>query len=199
MSYCILQMFVPDLVVSQNIFYHKKNGVQKALVSHWKALMISHWPIFPQDLASPLSLIMVCHITYSVHNIFALLSAAHHMAHENESSPIFWPSLVHSLVGVRGDGDVYNNENIISFSNYVHARTAGRGVHFMMADGVSVFGPKWTCGFFLNEFHIQSQVCLTGFLCWRLREHPRNPLKTSLPLPILGCPPRCQNWWPFCL
>lgn len=40
--------------------------------------------------------------------------------------------------GQYDDGDVFKKGNIISFSNYVHERTANHGVHFMMADGVRI-------------------------------------------------------------
>lgn len=39
--------------------------------------------------------------------------------------------------GVRGDGDIYVPENIISFRDHVLLHTDGKGVHFMMADGVT--------------------------------------------------------------
>ena len=39
-------------------------------------------------------------------------------------------------MGVDGDGDVYNPENIREFQRFVMSQT-GEGVHFMMADGVS--------------------------------------------------------------
>lgn len=37
--------------------------------------------------------------------------------------------------GRDGDGDVFKEENIKSFSNFVLQNTDGQGVHFMMADG----------------------------------------------------------------
>lgn len=39
--------------------------------------------------------------------------------------------------GLDGDGDVYNTNNIKEFQRFVFAQTEGKGVHFMMADGVS--------------------------------------------------------------
>ena len=38
--------------------------------------------------------------------------------------------------GIDGDGDVYNPKNIREFQRFVFAQTEGKGVHFMMADGV---------------------------------------------------------------
>jgi hypothetical protein len=39
------------------------------------------------------------------------------------------------VTGAKGDGDVYNPENISSFTSHVLEQTKV-GVHFMMADGV---------------------------------------------------------------
>ena len=39
--------------------------------------------------------------------------------------------------GPEGDGDVYKTENIREFQRHVVNNTEGKGVHFMMADGVS--------------------------------------------------------------
>lgn len=42
-------------------------------------------------------------------------------------------------MGVEGDGDIYNQENIREFKRFVLAQTEDKGVHFMMADGVFFF------------------------------------------------------------
>ena len=39
-------------------------------------------------------------------------------------------------MGIDGDGDVYNPENIREFKRFVLSQTEGKGVAFMMADGV---------------------------------------------------------------
>lgn len=39
-------------------------------------------------------------------------------------------------MGVEGDGDVYNPGNIREFKRFVISQTEGKGVAFMMADGV---------------------------------------------------------------
>lgn len=39
-------------------------------------------------------------------------------------------------MGVDGDGDIYNQENIREFKRFVLSQTEDKGVHFMMADGV---------------------------------------------------------------
>ena len=39
--------------------------------------------------------------------------------------------------GYDGDGDITKPDNIIAFREYVMSQTEGRGVHFVMADGVS--------------------------------------------------------------
>lgn len=39
--------------------------------------------------------------------------------------------------GVDGDGDVTKTENLKEFQNFVREQTNGRGVHFLMADGVN--------------------------------------------------------------
>ena len=41
--------------------------------------------------------------------------------------------------GFDGDGDITKPENIEEFKQYVHDCTDGQGVHFVMADGVSVY------------------------------------------------------------
>ena len=40
--------------------------------------------------------------------------------------------------GYDGDGDITRPDNLIAFKEYVISQTEGRGVHFVMADGVSV-------------------------------------------------------------
>ena len=40
--------------------------------------------------------------------------------------------------GYEGDGDITNPENIEAFKDYVMMYTEGKGVHFVMADGVSI-------------------------------------------------------------
>lgn len=40
-------------------------------------------------------------------------------------------------LGHNGDGDVYKPTNISSLEKYVMKMTEGKGVHFVMADGVS--------------------------------------------------------------
>ena len=50
--------------------------------------------------------------------------------------------MVIGVNGVDGDGDVYNPNNIATFRRYVLSQTDGKGVHFMMADGVmTLFHP----------------------------------------------------------
>ena len=39
--------------------------------------------------------------------------------------------------GYDGDGDITRPDNLIAFREYVMSQTEGRGVHFVMADGVS--------------------------------------------------------------
>lgn len=39
--------------------------------------------------------------------------------------------------GYDGDGDITKPENVEAFKSYVLSCTEGRGVHFVMADGVS--------------------------------------------------------------
>lgn len=39
--------------------------------------------------------------------------------------------------GHDGDGDVYKPKNISSLEKFVKQSTEGKGVHFVMADGVS--------------------------------------------------------------
>jgi len=42
--------------------------------------------------------------------------------------------------GGEGDGDIYNPENLVEFQHFVLENTSQQdpGVHFVMADGVSV-------------------------------------------------------------
>jgi cap1 methyltransferase len=46
--------------------------------------------------------------------------------------------------GKDDDGDVYKPENIAHFRNHVLKNTDGQGVHFMMADGVSLINLNLT-------------------------------------------------------
>lgn len=39
--------------------------------------------------------------------------------------------------GYEGDGDITNPDNLSEFKSYVLKCTEGKGVHFVMADGVS--------------------------------------------------------------
>lgn len=47
------------------------------------------------------------------------------------------PETFDTYYGEDDDGDVFKPNNIKSLKNYVLSRTDGKGVHFMMADGVS--------------------------------------------------------------
>ena len=42
------------------------------------------------------------------------------------------------LNGYDGDGDITKPVNLKAFQEYVIAQTGGRGVHFVMGDGVSI-------------------------------------------------------------
>lgn len=42
------------------------------------------------------------------------------------------------VLGAKGDGDVFDPDNIESLTDFVMAKTDNLGVHFMMADGVSL-------------------------------------------------------------
>ena len=39
--------------------------------------------------------------------------------------------------GVHDDGDIFNEENLVEFRRFVMEATDNKGVHFVMADGVS--------------------------------------------------------------
>ena len=39
--------------------------------------------------------------------------------------------------GLEGDGDIYRPDNLKSFQQFVFENTNDKGVHFVMADGVS--------------------------------------------------------------
>lgn len=55
--------------------------------------------------------------------------------HESTCAPC---ETFEALYGVRDDGNVYYPENIQDFCTKVKCHTNGQGVHFIMADGVSV-------------------------------------------------------------
>lgn len=40
--------------------------------------------------------------------------------------------------GIDGDGNIYKSENMGEFHRFVLSQTEGKGVHFMMADGVGL-------------------------------------------------------------
>jgi hypothetical protein len=40
--------------------------------------------------------------------------------------------------GTEGDGDVYRPDNLLEFKRFILENTNQQGVHFMMADGVSI-------------------------------------------------------------
>ena len=39
--------------------------------------------------------------------------------------------------GIHGDGDIFREHNLDAFRKFVIENTDGKGVHFVMADGVS--------------------------------------------------------------
>jgi cap1 methyltransferase len=41
--------------------------------------------------------------------------------------------------GIEGNGDVYQPDNLVAFKKFVFENTDNKGVHFVMADGVSIF------------------------------------------------------------
>ena len=45
-------------------------------------------------------------------------------------------SIFAGLGGYDGDGDVTKPDNLVAFQEYVMEQTDGKGVHFVMADGV---------------------------------------------------------------
>lgn len=49
--------------------------------------------------------------------------------------------------GAEGDGDIYNPENLVEFQRFVLENTSQQdpGVHFVMADGVSVHTAVHVC------------------------------------------------------
>lgn len=57
--------------------------------------------------------------------------------------------------GIKGDGNITDPANIISFRKHVLSRTNGTGVHFMMADG----------GFYVKEKNIQEIAHKHLYLC----------------------------------
>ena len=40
-------------------------------------------------------------------------------------------------LGIHDDGDIFNEENLVEFRRFVMEATDNKGVHFVMADGVS--------------------------------------------------------------
>lgn len=40
-------------------------------------------------------------------------------------------------LGANDDGDIFNEDNLIEFRRFVMESTDNKGVHFVMADGVS--------------------------------------------------------------
>ena len=54
-------------------------------------------------------------------------------------------SLTVGVGGLDGDGDIYRPDNLREFQTFVLKSTGGRGVHFVMADGVSVALCLWCC------------------------------------------------------
>lgn len=49
---------------------------------------------------------------------------------------IYFERLITGEGGIDGDGDITRPENISAFRNFVLDSTEGRGLHFLMADGV---------------------------------------------------------------
>lgn len=58
------------------------------------------------------------------------------------------------------DGDVYKPKNILSLERYVMKMTEGKGVHFVMADGVSNTYIKIKK---FDEIYFQVHLCIGVF------------------------------------
>ena len=41
--------------------------------------------------------------------------------------------------GLEGNGDIYDPDNLLEFQKFVLSSTDNQGVHFVMADGVSLW------------------------------------------------------------
>ena len=50
----------------------------------------------------------------------------------------FW-FLFPGVGGLEGDGDIYQPDNLLAFQEFVKQSTDDKGLHFMMADGVSLY------------------------------------------------------------
>jgi len=73
--------------------------------------------------------------------------------------------------GAEGDGDIYNPENLVEFQHFVLANTNQQdpGVHFVMADGVSVHMCTWCT--VVCVYNIYIFICLAYIQGW-----PKNGL-----------------------
>lgn len=60
------------------------------------------------------------------------------------------PETFYPYYGAKDDGNVYDPANLMSLKSHVLSRTEDKGVHFMMADGVSLF------------FFVSQSVCALG-------------------------------------
>lgn len=47
------------------------------------------------------------------------------------------PETFDAYYGINGDGNIFDPENLMSLKDYVLRQTNNKGVHFLMADGVS--------------------------------------------------------------
>ena len=58
---------------------------------------------------------------------------------------------------MQGDGDVFRRKNQQAFRKYVMKQTNGKGVHFMMADGVRPVPVPRTCPVYVACLIVQAR------------------------------------------
>ena len=109
--------------------------------------------------------------------------------------------------GIDGDGDVYKPDNLQEFRKFVMDSTDGRGVHFVMADGVRVLRIFFSLFFFCYEVffdfsdivHLCSLFLFLGLFSRGTRKLARNFIEKIVPLSGAMCHFNSKNRFEFCI
>lgn len=146
---CILRTSVLVLEGSRSTFCGGGSGMQRALALPSKVLSCSLSPHFIPLFLSPTD-----PDSGSDFKLDAFLA-----------SPCETFDPHYGVGGYSGDGDITRPDNQLEFINYVKENTEGKGVHFAMADGVSV-----------KPLSLPSQLSLSASLYCQISSLPPSPL-----------------------
>lgn len=133
--YSILLIFVLVLEVSLSMFYGARNGMLKGLVSHWKVERERERcreRERERENSEGRILLFYLLIFTDPSSGFDFKLDSFHAGPSETFDPHY------GVGGYHGNGDITDLDNLDAFQQYVYEQSEGQGVHFVMADGVSV-------------------------------------------------------------